>query len=163
MARITFKDGDEYADRLLRLASGSEEVAKKAIYAGAKIVTDKVRANLEALPEESFRRLRGEDSFSGLPEAHKEDLMVSFGITPITEDRSGFWNAKIGFDGYGRFPTKTYPHGLPNQLLARAIESGSSVRQKRPFVAPAVRATRKAAVEAMGRVLDEEIKKNMKG
>jgi len=163
MARITFKKGDDYAERLLHVARGSEEVAKRAIYAGAKVLADKIRDNLEALPEESFRRLRGEDSFSGLPEAHKVDLMISFGITPIEKDGTGFWSAKIGFDGYGRFPTKTYPQGLPNQLLARSIESGSSVRQKRPFVEPAIRAVKKAAIEAMGKVVDDDIEKNMKG
>lgn len=163
MARIAFKAGEEYALRLSRLAESSDKIAKQALFEAGKIVADKVRANLEALPEESFRHLRGGDSFLGVPKAHKEDLTVSLGVTPIQLGRDGFWTVKIGFDGYGRFRTKAYPNGLPNQLLARAIESGSSVRQKRPFVRPAVTATRKAAVEAMQQVIDEEIEKNMKG
>ena len=60
-------------------------------------------------------------------------------------------------------PTKQYPKGLPNQLLARAIESGSSVRQKKPFVRPAVTATKKQAIAEMEKIIDEEVEKSMGG
>lgn len=142
MARITFKDGDEYALRLMKTANRSEELMKKSIYAGAKVVADKIRANLEA-------NLSGSEASTGA-------LAASLGITPITEDRSGFWNAKIGFDGYDE-------RGVPNQLKARVMESGSSRVKKRPFVAPALRASRKTALEAMAKVIDDEMQKNMKG
>lgn len=142
MARITFKSGDDYALRLMKTANRSEELMKRSIYAGAKVLADKIRDNLEA-------GLVGSKTSTGA-------LAASLGITPITEDRSGYWNAKIGFDGYdGR--------GVPNQLKARVLESGSSRVKKRPFVAPALRASRKTALEAMAKVIDDEIKKNMKG
>ncbi len=142
MARITFKSGDDYALRLMKTANRSEELMKRSIYAGAKVLADKIRDNLEA-------GLAGSKTSTGA-------LAASLGITPITEDRSGYWNAKIGFDGYdGR--------GVPNQLKARVLESGSSQVKKRPFVAPALRASRKTALEAMAKVIDDEIKKNMKG
>ena len=163
MARMTFKAGDEYALKLSRLATNSENIAKKAIYGAAKIVADKIKSNLEALPEDRFRFLRYGDEFAGVPKRQKKDLVDSFGITPITTDNKGNWNTKIGFDGYGSIPTKKYPNGLPNQLLARAIESGSSVRQKKPFVRPAVNATKKQAIAEMERIIDEEIKKTMGG
>ncbi|HHY28089.1 MAG TPA: hypothetical protein GX523_15340 [Desulfitobacterium dehalogenans] len=162
MARMTFKAGDEYALKLSRLATNQSEIAKKAIYAGAKIVADEIKSNLDAIPEEKFRYLRDGDQFSGITQEQKRDLLDSFGITPITTDEKGNWNAKIGFDGYGSKSTKKYHRGLPNQLLARAIESGSSVRRKVPFVRPAVTAKKKAAQAEMGRVVDEEIKKLMK-
>ena len=44
---------------------------------------------------------------------------------------------------------------------ARSLESGSSIANKRPFVRPAVNASRPAAEEAMAKVLDEEIEKIM--
>ena len=142
MARISFNAGDDYVARLLKTANRSEEMMKKAIYAGAAVVTDKIRENLEA-------NLTGSSQSTGA-------LADSLGITPITEDRTGFWNAKVGFDGYDE-------KGVPNQLKARVMESGSSTVQKRPFVRPAVNATKKAAVEAMQRVIEEEIEKTMKG
>lgn len=163
MARMTFKAGDEYALKLSKLATKSDEIAKKAIYGAAKIVADKIKSNLEALPEEKFRYLRDGEKFVGVPERQKKDLVDSFGTTPITTDNKGNWNAKIGFDDYGSMPTKQYPKGLPNQLLARAIESGSSVRQKKPFVRPAVTATKKQAIAEMEKIIDEEVEKSMGG
>lgn len=163
MARMTFKAGEEFALKLSKLATKSDEIARKAIYEGAKIVADKIKANLDALPEEKFRYLGDGEKFVGVPESQKKDLTESFGVTPISIDGSGNWNAKIGFDGYGSIPTNKYPQGVPNQLIARAIESGSSVRQKKPFVRPAVNATRKKAQEKMGEVIDNEIMKTMGG
>lgn len=142
MARMTFKAGEEYALKLSALASGSEQAAKKAVYQAAGIVADKIRANLEA-------NLAGSDQSTGA-------LADSLGITPVTMDRDGVWNAKIGFDGYDA-------KGVPNQLKARVMESGTSKIRKRPFVRPAVNATKKAAIEAMQKVIDEEIEKTMKG
>lgn len=135
MARIAFKSGDEYALKLSRLATGSEKVAKKAIYQGANIVADEIK---KRIPKDTG------------------DLAESFGVTPIKRDTDGNWNAKLGFDGYDR-------NGVPNQLKARVIESGSSTIQKRPFVRPAVNSTKKKAVEAMKKVIDEETQKIMGG
>lgn len=135
MATVSFKGGDEYALKLSRLATGSEVIAKKAIYQGAKIVADEIK---KRIPEDTG------------------DLSKSFGVTPIERDSDGNWNARIGFDGYDS-------KGVPNQLKARAIESGTSRLPKRPFVRPAVNATRKKAIEAMKKVIDEETNKIMGG
>lgn len=135
-----------------------DEPLEKAVAAGAAIVADQIKANLEALPEEEFRKLGEGETFTGLPKGQKKDLVDSFGLTPIEKDKNGFIHTKAGFDGYGSFPTNAYPEGIPNQLLARSAESGSSVRQKTPFVEPAVKVTRKKAVEAMNAVLEDEIK-----
>lgn len=161
MAKFAFNAGDEYALKLDRLATGADEIAKRAIYEAANIVADKIKSNLKSLPEESFRYLRNGEKLAGLPKGQKQDLVDSFGITSIDKDNDENWNARLGFDGYGSFPTKKYPQGLPNQLLARSVESGSSVRQKRPFVRPAVNATRAQARAKMKRVIDEEIMKTM--
>ena len=97
------------------------------------------------------------------PNNRKKDLIESFGVTPISRDNQGNHNAKIGFDGYGSMPTKAYPKGLPNQLLARAVESGSSVRAKTPFVRPAVRASKSKVESTMGQIMTKEIKRIMGG
>lgn len=162
MAKMTFKAGDEYAIKLSRLATDSGEIAKKAIYAGAEVVADKIKENVKSLPEDKFRYLRGEEKFKGVSPQQKKDLLDSFGITPIDQDRGGDWNTKLGFDGYGGGKTKKYPKGLPNQLLARAVESGSVVRIKTPFVRTAVNATKKESQTVMAAVVDEEIEKIMK-
>lgn len=136
MARMTFKAGDEYAIKLSRLAAGSDAIAKKAIYAAAGIVADRIKSNLQGV----------------LSDEATGELVSSFGISKIDTDSNGDWNAKIGFDGYDS-------QGVPNQLKARILESGSSKQPKRPFVRPAVNATKKQAQETMARVIDTEIKK----
>lgn len=157
MAKIAFKAGEDYALKLSRLAGDSERVAKRALYEAADIVADKVRANLEAnLKDQSSA---GERGGTGRKNAHNQtsgDLLESFGVTPIQLSRDGWWTVKIGFDGYDR-------KGVANQLKARVMESGSSTIRARPFIRPAVNATKKAAVAAMGRVVDEETEKIMKG
>lgn len=164
MAKLSkVKAGEDLALRLAALGDKSEDVAKKAIRAGSGVIADEVRARLEAMPVERYRYLKEGETFAGLSQDQKKDLMDGFGITPVGQDKSGMWNAKVGFEGYGSHPTRKYPKGLPNPLLARSVESGSSVRQKRPFVRPAVSAKRKAAIAAMQQVIDDEIKKTMKG
>ena len=155
MARISFKGADDYAKALQQLEFTAEqgELLEDAVKAGAKPVADEIRRRLESLPEDKFRFLPDGEKFDGLPVQQKEDLAESFGLTPITRDRKGFVNTKAGFDGYGTVPTKQYPKGLPNQLLARAVESGSSVRKKTPFVRPAVQATRKEAEAEMDKTI----------
>lgn len=136
MARFAFKAGEEYAIKLSKLATNTDEIAKKAIYEGVKIVADEIKKNLEGV----------------LSEEATGELVDSFGVTPITKDNNGNWNAKVGFDGYDS-------QGVPNQLKARVLESGSSRQKKRPFVRPAVNKTRKQVVKKMEEVIDKEIKK----
>lgn len=136
MARITFKAGDDYAIRLSKLATNSEAIAKKAIYEGVTIVADQIKSNLKGV----------------LSDEATGDLVESFGVTPIERDDGGNWNAKVGFDGYDR-------NGVPNQLKARVLESGTSTKEKKPFVRPAINKTRKQVVKKMEEVIDAEIKK----
>ena len=75
---MTFKASDDYALKLSKLATQTEEVAKKAIYAAANIVADKVASNLAALPEDKFRRLKDGEQFTGLPESQKKDLQRAY-------------------------------------------------------------------------------------
>lgn len=136
MARFAFKAGDEYAIKLSRLVTNHDEIAKKAIYGAVKIVADKIKSNLEGV----------------LSDEATGELVDSFGVTPIDKDKQGNWNAKIGFDGYDS-------EGVPNQLKARVLESGSSKQKKRPFVRPAMNATKKQARAKMEQIIEEEYKK----
>ena len=136
MARFSFKAGEDYAIKLSKLATNSEEIAKKAIYEGVTIVADEIKKNLQGV----------------LSDEATGDLVESFGVTPIEKDDNGNWNAKVGFDGYDR-------DGTPNQLKARVIESGKSGQPKKPFVRPAINKTRKQVVKKMEEVIDDEIKK----
>ena len=96
----------------------------------------------------------------GVTAVQKEGLRKGLGITPL-EDDMGFYNVKIGFDGYNRTRTKEYPEGQPNQLVARGVESGTSWKQKHPFIRPAVTRSRARVERKMQEILDYEMKKIM--
>ena len=163
MARMTIKGTEEYALKLSKLGKAGREVAEKAIYGGAGMVADQIKSNLNAAPTvteaENVKAYRTGGK-SGISKRQKEGLIQSFGITKIQDD-GGFYNVKLGFDGYNHVKTRKYPKGQPNQLIARVMESGSSYMDKIPFVRPAVRQKRRAAQEEMQKIIDEESKRIM--
>lgn len=161
MAKVTFKGMAKYGDALKQLElsfAGNNDILERAAKAGADPVADEIRNRLANLPEAKFQRLPEGGKFMGISSHQKEDLLEGFGVTPPGRDKTGFVHVKVGFEGYGSFPTKSYPNGVPNALIARAAESGSSVRQKTPFVRPAVRATTKKAIEEMDKSLERDLK-----
>lgn len=159
---MTFKAGDDFAVKLASLGDGFDAIAKQAIYEGAKIATDEVRKRINALPDDSFRYLPNGEKFNGIPKGQKKDLLNGLGLTDMGYDGSGLLYTKIGFGGYGSYKTKKYTKGIPNQLLARSVESGSSVRGKTPFVRPAMTAVKQQVVSKMNDVVSEKIKNIMK-
>ena len=74
------------------------------------------------------------------------------------QNDSGYRHVKIGFDGYNDVKTRKYPKGQPNAMIARVTESGSSYREKTPFIRTAVQSSEKAAVEAAKEKIDNGIK-----
>ena len=158
MAKMTIKGTDELVLQLSRLGNKSTEIAKDVVMAGAQPVADEIRRGLENLPIDELKQLKAGEKFNVSAYGELRDLADSLGIAPPDIDNAGNANTKIGFDGYGSYPSEKYPKGLPNPLLARAIESGSSVRQKNPFIRQAVNRSKKKALEEMQKKCDEEIK-----
>lgn len=156
--KVEFNDG--LLEGLTALEQDAEEVLRRSLYDGAKVVADAVKDGIEALPTEESRWLKDGDRYSGITRSQKADLTAALGVSAHKQTDQG-WDTVIGFNGYGSKPTKKYPKGLPNQLLARSIESGSSVRNKNPFIRRAVNASRKEAVEAMKRTFENEVEKRM--
>lgn len=159
MAKFQFNGMKEYAEYLQRIGANTKEICGAGVYAMAEVVTDKIRANLDALPtveeSEALAAYR-EQRKTSLTSAQKKGLQASLGISKIEND-NGYWNVKVGFDGYNKVKTRKYPNGQPNALIARATESGSSVREKTPFVRPAVSASQKKALEAAKIKIDQRI------
>ena len=158
MAKITFPGLADYELMLSKLEDGSEEIIGKAVYAGAGIVADAIKSSIQSLP---IVRGYGTDSNplpGGVTSAQKAGLIDGLGISRMQDD-AGYLNVKIGFDGYNNTRTEKYPQGQPNQLVARGVESGTSWKQKKPFVRPAVTKSRKQAEDTMARIIDEAIEK----
>ena len=162
MARIRFSKLHDYELFLSSMKKDMPDIAGKAIYAGAKIISDEVKKNLNALnvttDELAMAAYRKQEP-THLNERAKKGLIESFGTTKMEQDSGGLFNVKIGFDGYNDVKTKKYPKGQPNQLIARSVESGSTSTIKQPFMRKAVNATRKKAEDKMAEIIDEEIKK----
>lgn len=155
MARFNVGNGiANYISKLGNLATRSDDCIGKAIYAGANIVADAVKASIDTIPTK-----KGRDT-PGVTEPQRRGLKESMGIASLQND-NGYFNVKVGFDGYNSIKTKKYPKGQPNALIARSIERGTDFAPKKPFVDPAVRKCRKQAERAMEEAIDNEIKKIM--
>ena len=160
MAKCTMECMSEYIAYLQSIANVTDEAIGAGVYAMAEVVADKVRDNIQALPtvsnEANIATYR--QGYSRLSDLEKQGLLEGFGVTPMQDD-GGYKNVKLGFDGYNSVKTKKYPQGQPNVLIARVTESGSSYRQKTPFMRTAVNASRKEALEkgreAVDRVLGD--------
>lgn len=154
MAAIRTVGVDEYLNELTAILDNSAETAGRMVYAGAGILADELKKRISQLPE---RESTGEGRQRGVTDAERAGLSESLGISRMRND-GGFFNEKIGFDGYNSYVTKKYPKGHPNSMVARTVESGTSWLQKTPFIAPAVAAARGKAEKEMEKIFDENIK-----
>ena len=162
MAKITFPGLNDYELMISRLTKNVDSVAGKGIYAGAGIVADAIKENIKALPIVRGYGTTENPLPGGVTAPQKAGLIDGMGISPMQND-AGYLNVKIGFDGYNATKTDKYPQGQPNQLVARGVESGTSWKQKKPFIRPAINASKSRAEAEMARILDEEIEKITKG
>lgn len=167
MARAKFIADDAFELMLKRAKAGTEQVAKAALKAGAAVIADQMKENLEGILS---------------PKATGQ-LVAAFGITPVKMDRQFNWNVHLGFDGYQT------PGKVPFQLIARSFESGAVMggrytgkvrgrkrettkpkygpedywRTPKPFARPAVQATKQRALDAMKAAAEKEFEKINKG
>lgn len=160
MAVIQFKRGDEYLAKISKLeAALKDEVCGSAIYGAAGIVADEIRSQLKAVPTDEGYGTASEPT-RGPKAGQKEGLLDALGISSM-EEKSGYYDVKIGFDGYNGVTTRRWPNGQPNQMVARSVERGTTWMKANPFVKKAVAASRKRATEFMKNSVDQSIKKIM--
>lgn len=159
MAKIQFKGLEEYSAKLNRLSALSRnKVIGAAVYDGASIVADAVKAEIQALPVDDSHDKKSK--INGPSSDVKKALLEHMGVAPIQDD-NGFLNVKVGFDGYTGTATPRYPRGKPVPMLARAVQSGTSFMEGHAFVKTAVRKSRKKAEETMKKRVEEEIEQIM--
>ena len=161
MAKITFKGLDDYIRAIERLGTDSETMIERSIYPGAAVIADAVKAGINSLnTREDGVRYGGGHKAPGPTAQEKHDLAESFGLAPMRND-AGYINTKAGFDGYGSHKTRSFPRGVPNALVARSCESGTSWMSKQSFMRKAVTSSRKKAEAEIIKAFDEETKKRM--
>lgn len=159
MAKFQFEGVDTLIAQYKKLESNTEQIIGKAIYNGAGVVMKAVKGAVDGISTDN-RFGTPENMTTGPSSIQKMGLVHSLGIAKMRND-NGFYNVKIGFDGYNNVKTKTWPQGQPNMMVARAVESGTSWMQKQPFMRKAEQNSRKACEEAMSATVDAEINKIM--
>jgi len=165
MAKFTFKGLEEYEKQLSTLQEFEtvRGICGATVYEGAKVMADAIKGSIEALPVVDHRAHGTEkDKLDGITSAQKAGLIEGFGVSPMQYE-NGYYNVKLGFDGYNSVKTKKYPNGQPNSLIARSINSGTSFREKTQFIDKTVRRTKKATENAMKEAFEDEFKKHTKG
>lgn len=154
------KGGEEFSSLLAGL-TGDQAVAvmKVACYAGAGVLADALKEEIQSLPEQEGYMPDGVQR-NVITKHDKQMLAERIGVSRI-ESTSDKANAVVSFSGYNDQPTKKYKSGVPIPLIARSIESGSSVRKKNPFIR---RAYNRVQSEALQKAIDagqEEINKQI--
>ena len=159
MAKIQMQGMSQYLDELRRLDQATGPLCKAVVYAGASLVADAVRTELETLD-----RVTDAEALAAWQDrrpvkisvTQKIGLIKSFGVTPIS-DKFGIYSAKLGFDGYNDVKSDRWPNGQPNQLIARACESGSTAMKKQPYMRRAVNRTKHAAEFVMEQTANKQL------
>lgn len=152
MARFNVGKGlDQYIRQLERATDKSPEILGQCVFDGAKIVTDQIRSQIQAIPDSGDEYVPEGKKRTGASSVEKQGLLAGLGIARMSND-GGFWNVKPGFSGKNA-------DGTLNTTVARAINSGTSFRQAYPFISRAISASRGPAEQAIGKKLDEELQK----
>ena len=156
MAKVQMKMPEDFLMKVSRLADKTDEILPKVLEdfadlrkevgsvleAGAEIVEDKVRSNLQAVIGSGTKY---ESRSTG-------ELLRSLGTSPALQDKNGDFNVKVGF-------SEPRSDGDSNAKIATILEYGKSGQPAKPFLKPARSSSRNACINAMKAKLDEEVEK----
>ena len=154
-----------------RLYNAAEKATAKGLYKGAGIVADNLNASVNSIHTEVFEYAT--DGYKRPPSPEEKAVLQSsahgiakFHSNGIEMDTSvGFDNAGYATFGKGKvFGKMKYgrhkgERGIPIPMLARAINSGTSFREKQPFLNRAWSKSKSAADEAIRTTVDAELQK----
>ena len=142
MAKVDVKLPEELLEKLTRLGEQTDAICAKMLAAGAEVVEEKVRANLQAV---IGKELKGPSRSTG-------ELLASLGTSDARLDADGVLNVKVGF-------SEPRSDGGSNTMIAYIIEYGKHGQPPKPFLKPAKTASRAACADAMQRAFEEEVGK----
>lgn len=156
MAALTTKGLTETIKMLENIEGNTDYIIEKALTEGGGEVCDVMRNEVS--------KLRTSDEYAGgngkryAKPTDKKGLLESLGYTPVQLNGSVF-DINCGWDGYNKDKTKKYPKGHANQMIANAINKGTSFLIAQPFINRTQRRAREAAINKIQDVFDEEIAK----
>lgn len=153
---------DDVFAKLKAIGGDIEDVQKRAVYAGMAVIRDEVVRQIEALPVQKGYLKDKDLPRDVITPREKEQLLKHIGIATM-DAKNGTVSTRISFDGYTDIKSKKYPKGLPAILVARSINSGSSMRAKHPFMRNAQAAAKARAVEAAAQAARDALNDKMEG
>lgn len=140
MAKAMFKMPEDFLLKISRLEEKTDEIVPKVLEAGAEVVYEKVKSNLEAVVGKGTKY---ESRSTG-------ELIDSLGVSPALLDRQGNYNVKVGF-------AEPRKDGGSNAKIANVLEYGKSGQPPKPFLKTAKTVSRKPCIEKMKSVLEKEM------
>lgn len=140
MAKVTVKMPEDFLMKISRLGQQTDTILPKVLEAGAEVVEDKVRANLQGIIGSGTKY---ESRSTG-------ELLSALGTSPALQDKNGDFDVKIGF-------AEPRSDGESNAKIATILEYGKSGQPAKPFLKPAKSASKNACIEAMKAKLEQEV------
>lgn len=149
---------DDVFAQLKAIGGSIENVQKVAVYTGMAVIRDEVVRQIQALPVQNGYIEKKDLPRHVITDREQDQLIKHIGIAHM-DNKNGTVSTRISFDGYTDIRTKAYPRGLPAVMVARSINSGSSVRTKIPFMRQAQAAAKNKAIEAAADAAREALQK----
>ena len=141
---------DELAAQLNELGEAASAVLGYALYDGAAVIADAYIGAIRGLPVGTPKNNSPTGHpFEGLTPELVEELAAGVGIAHFDDTGDGR-STSVSIEGY-------FSAGQPLPMIARSLESGSSVRQKHPFVRHAVNAAKAACEQAIAAAAERKI------
>ena len=175
----------EYTDKLSKLNGDKiTGIMKMGLYDGAAVGTQKYKSALRNIniahnalektrvsqigidqyikdyPYLKYLHADESDKISGVPEYQVSSLVDSVALEKMTETKNSVYNF-VNVNGYDGVPTKKYPRGVPNRLILRAIEHGTSFRNATNIVDHAKKEMANQVRNVMRKTIVEEVKKEL--
>lgn len=139
---MTVKLPEETLKKLNRLGTEYDGIVQKMLVDGIEPLQKQIETNLaDVIGRGNKTRSRS-----------KGNLIKAVKVTKAYQVSSGDWHIKVGIYGYDK-------DGVPNALKAMVLEHGRSDMPAKPWLKPAINATKKDVLKAMSDRLDKEINK----
>ena len=141
MARCDIQIPEDFLLKLSRLGEKTDEILPKVLKTGGEIMLVKVKSNLSSVIGQGTK----------VKNRSTGELENSLGLSPAKQKRNGSgWDIKVGF-------TEPRNDGVSNAKIANILEYGKHGQPPKPFLKPAQRQSRNAAIEAMKAKFESEV------
>ena len=144
---------EEISEMLTQMEQQAPQVAAKALYEGAAVMSKAVRAGAAGIKTAPFKYAK--DGESRLPSPEEKAIVESVGAGIAKFDKNGTEvNTSVGYRnaGYAELDGRMKP--IPQ--IVNAINSGTSFMKKQPFVRRAASGATQRAIETMKTVIEAE-------